>query len=212
MRPLLIGEDNPYSRDPADALLPYPDKSAGWRLATKIMGLPRAAYLPHFDPLNLCARRWSMREARESAERIVAERGVGLGPQTRSVVLLGTKVCAAFGVDFAPFTMSNVSRRVSLKVRHPALGEVDAIGAKIVCATILPHPSGRSRAWCEPGAVERTRDALHRAGAMPTAKEVAISLTAEEDAARPRCSNCGLPKADNVCPDCGLDRGFGFGR
>lgn len=33
----LVGENNPYSRDAGDALLPYPERSAGWRLCTEIL-------------------------------------------------------------------------------------------------------------------------------------------------------------------------------
>ena len=181
-RPLLVGEDNPYClRDPDMALYPYPDGSAGWRLAVRIMGLPRAEYLRRFDRVNLCAGRWSAGEARDRAKDLVS---AGT-PHRPAIVLLGGKVCRAFDVEFAPFTL----------LSRTALAR---------CAVILPHPSGRSRAWNEPGAFERARAVLRDAGVLPPAEEIA-RIAAE--AARPKCSNCGLPKLDNVCPDCGFDRG-----
>ena len=40
---------------------------------------------------------------------------------------------------------------------------------------------------------------------MPSPEEVARLVAEEARALRPRCSNCGLLKTKNVCPDCGYD-------
>lgn len=129
MRPLLVGEDNPYSSDPRLALYPYPERSAGHRLATVILGLTRAEYLRRFDRVNLCAGRWSAREARQTAEAIEAAR-----PTPAAIVLCGRKVASAFGFPTtAPFSVVDGAPRFYL----------------------IPYPSGLSRAWNEPVAVER---------------------------------------------------------
>lgn len=57
------------------------------------------------------------------------------------VVLFGARVCRAFDFSFLPFTTRG---------RH----------------VILPHPSGLSRAWNEPGAFERARAVLREAGVL----------------------------------------------
>ena len=145
MKPLLVGESNPYGSDPRYALYPYPDHSAGGRLCFKVMDLTRREYLTRFDRVNLCTGKWSMREAREAALAIMAAR-------TGTVVLFGAKVCQAFGViRFNPFGFPS----------EPEL--VRKAGARYV---ILPHPSGLSRAWNEPGAFERARAVLREAGVL----------------------------------------------
>lgn len=73
MKPLLVGEQNPYQADPRlaqrFALYPDPPRCAGWNLCHKIMGLPEREYLARFDRVNLCAGKWGVREARETALR-----------------------------------------------------------------------------------------------------------------------------------------------
>lgn len=140
--PLIVGEDNPYGSDPRAALYPHPERSAGHRLATLVMGLSRRDYLDRFDRVNLCSGRWSMREARDTAARIRAERRAVL-------VLLGAKVCAAFGVEFQPFTCS-------------APASLDVPQWRFV---VLPHPSGRCRLWNDPLSIARARASLIAAGA-----------------------------------------------
>lgn len=140
MRPLLVGEANPYGGDPYYALFPFPENSAGGRLCHKVLGLSQREYLSRFDRANLCATRWRAREARNSAIRIEVERAGFVA------VLFGAKVARAFGLPFTPF--------------EPPV-------KRLMTFVVLPHPSGRCRAWNEPGAFDRARTALRAAGALP---------------------------------------------
>lgn len=135
-KPSLIGEDNPYGGDPHFALWPDPPGSAGDHLARKILGLGKREYLRRFERENLCGGEWTIGEARLSAMRLI-RRGLPL-------ILLGSKVCKAFGVDYVPFT-------------H--LEMIATFDGSCECF-VLPHPSGRSRAWNDPEAVRRTRALL----------------------------------------------------
>lgn len=139
MKPLLVGESNPYQVHPhlsqRFALYPHPPRCAGWNLCHKIMQLDEREYLARFDRVNLCDGKWSMREAKERAASILD------GPY-RTVIAFGAKVTAAFGFKFEPF--------------KAWLGGI----------IILPHPSGLSRAWNEPGAYERARSVLREAGVL----------------------------------------------
>jgi hypothetical protein len=140
-KPLLVGEDNPLSRDPRHALYPYPKHHAGGRLALAIMGLTVMEYLRKFDRVNLCKKKWSIKEARGTATYLLERRDLD------RVVLLGAKVCAAFGFEFEPFRSWKTpcgSRRY----------------------VILPHPSGRCRIWNDPDSIERARAAMREAGAL----------------------------------------------
>lgn len=144
MRPLLVGEDNPYSADPRHALFPHPERSAGYRIATVILGLTRAEYLRRFDRVNLCAGKWSAPEARETARRIELRR-----PPRAPIILLGRKVADAFGVARPPFSI------YAFDGGRPRF-------------YLLPHPSGLSRVWNEPGAIERARALLAPLLSEPT--------------------------------------------
>lgn len=148
MRPLLVGEANPYGGDPYYALYPDPPNCAGDRLCRKVMGLDPDDYLERFDRVNLCPRRWSAREARERADAMRIERKGG------TLVLLGARVTRAFGMFFAPFL---VERRGPV---WPADGASTAY-------VVLPHPSGLSRAWNAPGAYDRARAVLREVGVLP---------------------------------------------
>lgn len=98
MKPLLVGEVNPYGADPEMALYPLPEEASGGRLA-RILGLSRGEYLRRFDRVNLCSGRWSEREARDAAYALMTS--------GRPKILLGTKVRKAFGYDpFPLFTRS----------------------------------------------------------------------------------------------------------
>ena len=144
MKPLLVGEQNPYQSDPRlaqrYALYPDPPRCAGWNLCHKVMQLDEGEYLRRFDRVNLCDGKWSMKEAR------AWERNNQEAYLYRPVVLFGAKVCSVFRVKFEPFTFHNWERFGSY--------------------TILPHPSGLSRAWNEPGAYERARAVLKEAGVL----------------------------------------------
>ncbi|HUT79289.1 MAG TPA: hypothetical protein VM285_16435 [Polyangia bacterium] len=128
MKTLLVGEMNPYGADPAFALYPLPEHASGGRLA-RILGLHPREYLRTFDRVNLCTGKWSMRTARGEANRLNTLQESG---RWDHMVLLGRKVCDAFCVRYEPFT---------------------SCGSYLV----LPHPSGRCRAWSEAGAAERAR-------------------------------------------------------
>lgn len=147
-KPVLLGEDNPYSADPDMALFPHPERSAGYRLAVRILGMSRDAYLCKFDRVNLCRGSWFLSEARETWSNIV-----GSHPRPRYAVALGAKVCGALRIRFEPF-----------EVLEPWSPD-DCHGLPFPVA-ILPHPSGRSRAWNEPGSFERARATLERVGEM----------------------------------------------
>ena len=139
MRPLLVGESNPYSRNPGDALLPWPEGAAGARLRD-ILGMTNEVYLAAFDRVNLLggSTKWSVRLARAVVS--------GLPDVDR--ILLGARVCAAHGVGFVPFTC----------VRPDGFR---GGGAADVHWLILPHPSGRCRLWNE-GTAARARDVVAR--------------------------------------------------
>ena len=140
MRPLLVGELNPYGGDPRRALYPLPKNSAGGRLCRKVLGLGPVEYLRRFDRRNLCVGSWTNRAARAAASEIAAN----LKPDSK-LVLLGAKVCAAFGWRYEPF-------------------DLRLVGADLVPLVILPHPSGRCRTWNDPDSYHRAREALRRAG------------------------------------------------
>lgn len=137
VRPLLVGEDNPHGSDPKFALWPSPPGCAGDRLCRSILQMTLRQYVRAFDRTNLCHKTWSWPVAREAATKIKAER-------TGPLILLGAKVCEAFELSFQPFT-SQMS----------IFGPIREI-------VILPHPSGRSRAWNAPGSGEAARQLVLR--------------------------------------------------
>lgn len=140
LRPLLVGELNPYGADPKYALYPLPEGASGDRLCRLVMGLQRAEYLRRFDRVNLCVGKWSMKAARSEAQRIYDD-------PPRRIVLLGRKVAAAFGFGAAA----------------PPFSSMRAGEAAIV---LLPHPSGLCREWNEPGAFDRARAVLRETGVL----------------------------------------------
>lgn len=129
---ILVGEANPYGADPRYALYCDPPESAGGRLCHVILKMTAHQYLRTFDRTNLCPSKWSMPVARARAKELLAT-GAPL-------VLFGAKVCSAFGFAFVPYSYV-VTEGVFLPA--PILR--------------LPHPSGLSRAWNEPGAYDRAR-------------------------------------------------------
>lgn len=143
-KPVLVGEANPYGADPQYTLYPAPEGSAGERLCCMILGMYRKDYLREFDRVNLCPEKWFIKEAKREALRRVWEADGG------QYVLLGSKVCSAFGVDYAPYTSWGF-----------LLPKRDASGEMVECrGIVLPHPSGLCRLWNEPGAIERARAAV----------------------------------------------------
>jgi hypothetical protein len=137
----LIGEANPYSSDPADALLPRPPRSAGARLRA-ILALPEPHYLATFERVNLCRCVWRDGPARAAALRLSRERV--------RLILLGARVARAFGLDFAALLWHAGPLRLPLP------------GSPVRIVGILPHPSGRSRHWHDPASAERARDVIYR--------------------------------------------------
>lgn len=130
MKPLLVGEQNPYSIHEEDALLPWPQQAAGNRLR-RILGMTQDEYLAAFVRRNLVrGRAWKLADARERAAQLWI---LHVGP----VVALGARVAKCFGAPFEPFS------------RHR--------GGRVL---VLPHPSGLSRAWNAPGARERAESAV----------------------------------------------------
>lgn len=142
-RPLLVGEANPHSTEPRHALFPLPPGCAGGRLCHQVMRLPVAEYVRRFDRANLCHPTWRSVAARKAARRVVDEARLAGG---RDVVLLGSRVARAFGVDPTPFRV------------------VESDGG--VRFVVLPHPSGRCRVWNEPGSFARARRLLKKAGLL----------------------------------------------
>lgn len=145
-RPLIIGEHNPYRSDSHYDLYPAPRGSAGYRLAKHVLGLSRIAYMNAYDRVNLChGATWTMKEARSSWARIQSEESDRPG-----LILCGSKVCKVVGCRFYPY----------------AAVDVELSGGVQVTAVVLPHPSGRSSFWNEPGAYEQARAALKLRGLL----------------------------------------------
>jgi hypothetical protein len=136
MKPILVGELNPYGPDPGFALYPSPPGCAGDRLC-RLMGLDSDDYLDRFDRANLCDYRWSVRKARERAESLL--------DASENLVLLGSKVCDAFQIAFTPFRIVWRNPKIMASPRR---------------LFVLPHPSGRNRMWNVPGAFERAQGIL----------------------------------------------------
>ena len=139
MRPLLVGESNPYGSGAAFALFPRPERSAGGRLCRVVLGMREVDYLARFDRCNLLgplpAGKWDRELARAAARDVLIER------PNRRLILLGARVAAAFGMEFRPFEV------------EPRRGWA---------ALMLPHPSGRCRIWNDPMAVVQARNAVER--------------------------------------------------
>lgn len=146
MKPLLIGEANPYQTDRrmADryALHPDPPLASGGRLCHFVMGLDEETYLRAFDRMDLCFPKWVMKAARVKAAQLLVERG----PED-VIVLCGAKVAAAFSLPSTPFVVY--------------------AGDGLPTRVVIAHPSGLCRVWHEPDAVVRAREVLRRAGVLP---------------------------------------------
>lgn len=146
MRSLLIGERPPPRAELRNhsPLYPLPPRCAGARLHV-LSGLSIGAYLACFDRVNLVpypgeiewsVGPWPREEARWCALSLV--RGGSL--RKRRVVLLGARVRDAFDV----LLRLSVSPKLAEHARwyHDAYNDCHW--------GLLPHPSGRSRAWNDP--------------------------------------------------------------
>ncbi len=129
-----MGEDNPYGSDPRYALFPLPANSAGGRLA-RILGLSKTEYLRRFDRVNLCRSHWDLNEARGVVHQVMRERD--------KIVLLGSKVRYAFAMEDQQY--------------FTRLTETLVDGQPPTTFYVLPHPSGRCRAWDDPRSTEQAR-------------------------------------------------------
>lgn len=154
MSVLLVDEVNPYAgasgRD--HALYPSPHGSAGHRLCHTILGLEVRYYLRHYHRVNLCRGRWDLAAARQHAERL---RDDLHDFAWDGAILCGAKVSLAFGLKFEPFSV----------VQELRLAETYGRDSTVAFA-VLPHPSGLSRLWNEPGSYRRARALLRDAGMM----------------------------------------------
>lgn len=136
---VLVGELNPYGRDPRYALYDEPVGASGWRLRTRVLQVDRTTYFG-FKRHNLCVGKYSKKDAEREAARLYLEQ-YDSRRVNRVFVLLGRKVATAFGCGgYDPFTKPE--------------------GMDVV---LLPHPSGLCREWNEPGAYERAREMLRAA-------------------------------------------------
>ncbi len=148
MKPLLVGESNPYGVDPFYALYPLPEGASGHRLQV-ILGMTRDQYLSTFDRCNLLsAQKWDVRLAKESALALLAS------PYSR-YILLGSRVAAAFGFSlrehmFRPCFVMLHESKVREVARNPVTSQV----------LVLPHPSGLNRIWNEPLNISAARNAV----------------------------------------------------
>lgn len=144
-KPWLIGESNPYQAPGADPehrfdLYPLPPNASGGRLCRLVLGMEQTTYLRAFVRRDLLEGKWSVPKARVAASALWRESGAA------PLVLLGAKVCEAFGLPYQPFTA--VSRAAMELLPHRGLRTI----------VVIPHPSGLNRAWHEPGAYQRARN------------------------------------------------------
>lgn len=139
----LIGEHNPYGADPSYALYPLPPHAAGGRLA-RVLGMQVTGYLRAFVRRNLLSvAKWSVPLARAAADQVLLEH-----PVDDRLVLLGSRVAAAFGCPF---------REHLCEVRRLPVGTLAPQERQVV---VVPHPSGLSRAWNDPETAPRVRAAV----------------------------------------------------
>lgn len=142
LRPILVGEANPYGGDPAFALYPSPEGSAGERMCHEILCMNIRTYLKGFRRVNLCPTSWSMPQARRTALELLREIPTGSIFSHKRLILLGSKVASAFGVPSTPFQV------------------VDEI------LLVLPHPSGRCLVWNQEDSMDQVRGCLREFLAM----------------------------------------------
>lgn len=160
LKPLLVGEVNPYGADPEMALYPLPEHAAGGRLA-RILGLSHGEYLRRFDRVNLCTGAWSLPAARQASYRYRLE--------GQPKILLGRKVAQAFGYEAGqPFEkigdiylMPHPSGRCRIWNRPGAHEKVRALLHDFLGQPCMPHSGtdGEYHPECE-----RCRNVTQMAG------------------------------------------------
>lgn len=181
MKPLLVGEANPWQSDERMAmryaLHPDPPHASGGRLCFYVMGIEESAYLASFDRIDLCHPKWSLPVARAKAAQLVA----GRSEAHDVIVLCGSKVAAAFGLGEAQaFTIHRIRPRLVL----------------------LPHPSGLNRLWHQPGAVARARATLAQAGVLSFFD---CDACARDGSPCVKCDATGRVEYGWRCSACGIE-------
>lgn len=151
---LLIGEMNPYGSNPRHALFHLPERATGHRLQDRILQVSAYDYYRNYDRMNLCVGKWSIKDARLVAS-IVRKRYF----ESRVIVLLGAKVCSAFGLEYEPFAVYR--RRTSY---HPVWWASGAPWPRTY--VVIPHPSGLNRLWNDKKMYDRARRVLRETGAL----------------------------------------------
>lgn len=133
---IFVGEHNPYGEHPEYAMYPVPAASSGGRLAV-LLGLNPETIECSWRA-NLCPRGWLAAEALRRMRLLLA------GPWGR-YVLCGSRVRGALlkARDLAPATKSQA-----------AVAAWTINGKRFLA---IPHPSGRSRRWDDPGVRDATR-------------------------------------------------------
>lgn len=189
MKPLIVGVSNPWQTDERRAMRyamhPDPPHASGGRLCYRVMGLNEDSYLERFDRIDLCHPEWNMKQAREKAAKLVAERN-----QCDVLVLLGEKVASAFHPSYAkPFTPFRVIQ-----------------GNPMIAApryVLLPHPSGLNRNfWKMPDGIERAREALLLGGALNL---FPCDACARDGSSCARCGGTGRYEVGWKCGECGIE-------
>ncbi len=176
MIPLFVGEVNPISSHPDDALYCNPRNCSGERLQRLILGLHPRTYLA-LHRTNLCTGTWSMHASRRRAELLCHD---DPSRPWDLVVLLGRKVADAFEFDGPFFSTLTVPRWAS----------------KPITFYSIPHPSGLSRLWNVPGNVEEARAKLREM--CPD-----VSWGEFDGIERPRagdCPSCEVYYPPGTCP------------
>ncbi len=141
-RPLLVGMNNPLSRSPDDALVPWPAGCTGHRLYSMLhaaCGATEEEYLTAFERTNLLVGvGWSDHQARCAAEKLAAS-GVLSG---RKVVALGRGVQKALGLPWL----------LPMQTAHVMASIAGTTSTKFI---LMPHPSGANRWYNDPENVRR---------------------------------------------------------
>lgn len=145
----LIGENNPYGDDPRYAMYPEPERSAGGRMCRLVLGLSPSKYLLLFERRNLLqAPKWSAPAAKAAANAMRAENAGNCD----TFILLGKLVTRAF-----------FSEKTDVLEPFKSIIYSSRIGERARTYLSLPHPSGLSRVWNEPGSFLIARAAVARA-------------------------------------------------
>lgn len=127
MKTVLIGMNNPLSRNPDYALWPAPVNCTGWRIWKMLderAPVDPMDYTSGFERINLCSKaHWDRAMARRRAEKLLPTL------EGRTAIVLGAAVRDAFKLP-------------------PLL--VEPVVSRGVTWRQLPHPSGRCRWYNNP--------------------------------------------------------------